>query len=365
MDAWLVLTHELCTYVERHEDLFGAGYAHHSGADEIRGRRSLLTLTGREHRAMHDFFDRELSKRALEPKRAMIRRTIDKQVAPIAPLGRAELDKEFAERVPIAVIAQLLGIPPDETALGRCRKAMVTLLAWFESAGDVPDLVEQARGAIRELENVIRPVALERRESPRDDIISHLWEFGPTRYADWDVNDVVDQCKVVFQAGSVTTQDLVCSLVHRVLVDDALRERALSDSDAVASLIEEVLRRDNPVQLRMRVASTDVELGGVSVREGERLYVVNAAANRDPARYSRPDDLDLERRGIYSHLAFNVGPRFCVGRWLARLEAAEALLGLLEGLPNLRLDRDAERPRFEQLMFRGFRPLHVLFDTPA
>ena len=102
----------------------------------------------------------------------------------------------------------------------------------------------------------------------------------------------------------------------------------------------------------MRVASADVELGGVPVRKGERLYVVNAAANRDLARYPRPDELDLERRGIYSHLAFNVGPRFCVGRWLARLEAAEAVLALLNRLPSLRLDPDGERPRFEQLMFR-------------
>jgi len=365
MDAWLVLTHELCTYVERREDLFAAGYAHHGGADEIRGRRSLLTLTGGEHRAMHEFFDRQLSKKALEPKQAMIKRTIDEHIDRIAALGRAELDRDFAERVPIAVVAQLLGIPPEETALRHCRNAMVTLLAWFESAGDIPDLVHQARSAIRELEEVIRPVVLERHKAPRDDIISHLWEFGRMRYEDWDASDVVDQCKVIFQAGSVTTQDLVCSLVHRVLIEDALRERVILDGDAARLLIEEILRCENPVQLRMRVACEDVELGGVSVRAGQRLYVVNAAANRDPARWERPDELDLERTGIYSHLAFNVGPRFCVGRWLARFEAGEALCALLARLPNLRLDAEAEPPGFEQLMFRAYRPLNVLFDSPA
>lgn len=363
MRAWLVLSHEHCTHVERNEDLFAAGYAHHEGADEIRGRRSLLTVTGREHRLLHEFFSAELSSKALEPRRAAIRRTIDAHLDRIAPLGRAELDRDFAERVPIAVVAELLGFSSDEASLARCRQAMVVLLAWFESAGESPELVEGARGAIRELEDVIRPAVLERRAEPRDDLISRLWEFGPTVYEDWNEVDVVDQCKAIFQAGSVTTQDLVCSLAYRLLVDGELRTRVVADGDAVPALVEETLRRENPVQLRMRVATGDAELGGVSIRAGERLYVVNAAANRDPARYERPDELDLGRRGIYSHLAFNVGPRLCVGRWLARIEAAAAVQALLERLPNLRLDPDAEPPEFQRFMFRAYRPLHVLFDA--
>ena len=364
MDAWLVLSHELCTLVERNEDLFAAAYAHHDGSDEIRGRRSLLTLTGREHRRLHEFFSEALSANAIERTRAAIRRIIHAQLDQLAPLGRAELDTDFAERVPIAVIAEVLGLPAtDEEALRRCREAMVELLAWFESGGAVPELVEQARSAIRTLEDVIRPVALERREQPKDDLISKLWEFGPMQYQDWDETDVVDQCKVILQAGSVTTQDLLCSLVYRVLIDDRLRERILDDTNAVPLLVEETLRRENPVQLRMRVANADTELGGKHIRGGDRLYVVNAAANRDPARYERPDELDLDRPGIYSHLAFNVGPRLCVGRWLARLEATEALPAILARLPGLRLDPDSAPPRFQQWMFRAYRPLHVVFDA--
>ena len=106
---------DLCTYVERNEDLITAGYAHQGGADEIRGRRSLLTVTGRKHGALHEFFDQKLSKNTPEPRRAMIKRTIDAQIDRIAPLGGTELDKDFAERVPIAVVAQLLGLRPEET----------------------------------------------------------------------------------------------------------------------------------------------------------------------------------------------------------------------------------------------------------
>ena len=118
MQAWLVLSYEHCAQVERNEDVYAAAYVHHDGADEIRGRRSLLTVTGRDHRRLHEFFSSALSSKAIEPKRDTIRRTIEAQLDQLAPLGRAELDRDFAERVPISVVAQILGLPvEDEQAL--------------------------------------------------------------------------------------------------------------------------------------------------------------------------------------------------------------------------------------------------------
>jgi cytochrome P450 len=116
------------------------------------------------------------------------------------------------------------------------------------------------------------------------------------------------------------------------------------------------------VQYRFRVANEDGELGGMPVKKNQVLILVNASANRDPAKYQCPADVDLNRRLPKEHLAFNTGPRVCVGAALARAEMEDALNILLDRLPNLRLDPNAETPRFRFHYTRSFRPLNVLFD---
>ena len=93
--------------------------------------------------------------------------------------------------------------------------------------------------------------------------------------------------------------------------------------------------------------------------------MLDAGANRDPARFGCPAQIDLERDSWRDHLAFSVGPRTCAGAALARAEVQEAVAKSLEWLPNLRLDPDAEPPRFKGFTLRSFRPLHARFDTPA
>lgn len=99
------------------------------------------------------------------------------------------------------------------------------------------------------------------------------------------------------------------------------------------------------------------------MKAGDVLALVHAAANRDPKRFSCPIDIDLDRPRLRDHLAFNVGPRTCVGAGLARTEMHDSIAMLLDRLPNLRLDPSAETPRFSSLFMRSWRPLHVLFDA--
>jgi cytochrome P450 len=103
----------------------------------------------------------------------------------------------------------------------------------------------------------------------------------------------------------------------------------------------------------------------VRIAAGDRVHPVNAAANRDPARYDEPDRLRLDRKGYASHLAFNAGPRFCVGAALARMQASEALGALLARVPRVRLHADRERPGYRGFVSRGFRPLWVVLDDAA
>ncbi len=113
------------------------------------------------------------------------------------------------------------------------------------------------------------------------------------------------------------------------------------------------------------MANRDCERGGQKIAKDDRLVLLHSAANREPAKYSCTRMADLTRKPANDHLAFNKGPRSCVGITLARSEMTEALKAVLERLPNVRLDDTAERPSFQGLFMRSWRPLNVVFDSLA
>lgn len=137
------------------------------------------------------------------------------------------------------------------------------------------------------------------------------------------------------------------------------------DSETIERYAEEVLRLYPSVHHTRRLANQDFELMGAQIKKEDRLFMLDAAANRDPARFGCPNQVDLERDAWREHLAFSVGPRTCAGAALARAEMEESVSKLLERLPNLRLDPDAEAPTLRGFLLRSYRPLHALFDPPA
>jgi cytochrome P450 len=102
-----------------------------------------------------------------------------------------------------------------------------------------------------------------------------------------------------------------------------------------------------------------VELGGVKIASGDMVHPVNAAANRDPARWNRPATFDPGRTKLAGHLAFNIGPRHCAGAHLSRLETTETVRALFAAFPDLALDEGAPPPRITGYVSRSWRPLHV------
>jgi cytochrome P450 len=366
MDAWLVLDHESCAFVETREDLFAEPTATLPGADRITGPHEFRSLTGEPHDTLHRFLARRWSLAEIEPYRdGFVRPIVAERIGAFAGAGRAELWSEFASLVPIAIIGRVIGLPPfDAGGLRQAKAYTEAVLAWRHSYGRDPRKVEAAVDATRALEALVRPVVQARRAQPSDDLISGLWEVGPSVVPAWSEQDVIDNVMPLFEAGAEMTALLIGIAIHLVLRDPELRARVRHGEEPLRRFVEETLRHTTVVHWRVRMATRDVELDGITIRAGERLHPVNAAANRDPERYEQPDRFDIDRQGYLSHLAFNVGPRHCVGAWLARMEACEALAALL-ALPNLALDTDAEPPRYQGLVTRTFRPLHVRFTTPV
>ena len=239
-----------------------------------------------------------------------------------------------------------------------------TVMTWIGSQNRGSDLTEKARAAGREINALLMPYMLERKKNPGDDLISRLWTDGPKILDNFTDEDALANAREMFLAGTDTTVHALANAFHILVTQPQVMAAVREDRNkALPNLVEEALRLYGSVQYRFRVANQDCEVGGVPVKKNQVLILINSAANRDPAKYACPADVDLGRSMPKEHLAFNAGPRTCVGAALARAEMVDAIGMLLDRVTNLRLDPDAPQPVFRFHYTRSFRPLHVLFDA--
>jgi cytochrome P450 len=363
MTTWLALSHDTCTLVERREDLFEEPTGSLPGAAEIVGRRDFRSLVGDEHETLHRSVSHAWRPDPIAPLAiAAVRPIVIDRIARLAELPAFELYEDLARFLPIAVIGRVLGLPDRDVAtLEEAKGWMEAVLAWRHTYGEDAALRDAAIEATKRLDPLLLDTVLARRDRPEADAISLLWSTGREVAADWNEQDVMDNAKFLFEGGSETTAFLICSAIHRLSEWPAARRAAtLADPAAFARFLEEVLRHSTVVHLRARRATQDVELGGVTILAGERVIAVNAAANRDPARWERPDELDPDRPRLWGHLAFNVGPRHCVGSHLARMEATEVIGGLWRAFPDLeRIPGTADSAVPLGFVSRAWRPVQL------
>jgi cytochrome P450 len=322
-------------------------------------------MRGKPHDALHKQLSKWLTPaRCEEFADTLIRPVARRVVEHVAPRGRCELHHDVAELIPLGVVGALLGMPAwDEPKLRHLKQRFDEILAWRHTYGTDDEILEIARRASFELDDELGPTVRARRDAPTDDLISELWRAGEEGVPDWTERDVLDQCKVLFEAGVETTALTLSSVAYVLATNEEARELVERDrGEPLARTIEETLRFNAPVQMRVRVALEDVELGGELIRKGDRVHPINAAANRDPRRYPEPDSFRLDRKGWASHLTFNVGPRQCVGAALARLEISETMTAMLDSWPGFRLDPEKPSPAFAGFVSRSYVPLYLAWN---
>ena len=246
--------------------------------------------------------------------------------------GTVDLVEEYASRLPVAVIAELLGIPADlhGRLLELGNDAAVTLdpgLSWSQ--------YQRAVRALRELHTWFDDHVAALRLEPGDDLLSALVQLdGPDGLTDLELRAIG---LLLLGAGFETTVNLIGNAV--VALDRHPDQAALVHDDPAlwANTVEEVLRFDSPVQITARQAARDTEVEGEEVRRGEALLLYLGGANRDPAVFSDPQTFDVTRSDADQHLAFSAGVHYCLGASLARLEARVGLQLLHERFPELAL----------------------------
>ncbi len=266
--------------------------------------------------------------------------------------GRAELVNEFTFPYPSQVIAGLLGLPQEDYT--QFQRWSISLLA----VGVNP---ERAAAATEALGKYLVPILAARREEPRDDLTSGLAE------AEIDGEKLSDEeiycfLHLLLPAGVETTYRSLGNLLYGLLSNPDQLDAVRDDRSLIPQAIEEATRWEPPLLSITRVATRDTELAGVPIPAGSSVMPMLGAANRDEVRYPDPNRFDIFREQR-AHIAWGHGPHVCMGMHLARMEMRVAINLLLDRLPNLRLDPEADDPHIRGQVFRSPTSLPVLFGT--
>lgn len=272
---------------------------------------------------------------------------VDELAAKIAADGSADLLEHLAQPLPVAVIAELLGVPTED---GPRLVVLSNSIVKMYEYGLAEKERDAAEAAAAEFVEYLRELAKRRATAPGDDIVSDLLRSELTE------DELVTTAVLLLMAGHEATVNVIGNGVNALLTHREQWARLVASPDLLEPCVEELIRFDSPLQLFERTATTDVEIAGFRVAEGEKIGALLGAAARDPKVFERPDTLDIGRTPN-AHLGFGMGIHYCVGAPLARVEIAAALNALTTKLPGLKVAREPERrPEF---VIRGLRTLPV------
>jgi hypothetical protein len=282
---------------------------------------------------------------------ALVASLIERMKALPAP----DLIEDFAARIPIEVIGNLLEVPRSERS--PLRGWSLAILSALEPAPS-PELLARGNAAVSEFVDYLRGLVAHRLAHPGDpeaDVLTRLLRGDDQ--GTLTETELLHNCVFLLNAGHETTTNLIANGVHALLAHRSQFDRLREQPGLIASAVEELLRFESPLQLNNRLATAPIELpSGAVIAPGTFVTLGIGAANRDPRVFADPERLDIGRKPN-NHLAFGQGAHACSGMNVARLEARIAIGALIEAFPKLALRGAPERDR--RVRFRGFRRLPV------
>jgi cytochrome P450 len=347
LGGWLVTRRDLALRVMRDPVTFTVDDPRFSTARVV--GPSMLSLDGAGHKRHREPFTEPFRVRDVHTRyAAFVERESDRLIDAIGPRGGAELRREVAGPLAVAVVAESLGLVGADTQ---------AVLSWYDAiVGAVSDLTAgrtaapAAGAAFAALSASVEATVAARHSGS---LLAAAAESGHL-----ELPEVTSNAAVLMFGGIETTEGMIANAVLHLLENPDQLALVRADPALVDAAVEESLRLEPAAATVDRYATTDVTLGDATVRRGDLVTVSISAANRDPAVFEDPDRFDLGRDNSRLQLAFAHGPHFCLGAHLARLEARTCLLALLRRLPDLRLDPAAPTaPR--GLVFRKPPALHV------
>ena len=319
--SWLITRYDDCMAVVRDDARFSAnqGYAN-----------SMLVTDPPEHTRLRSLVNKAFTARAVTQLAPRVQEIVDGLLNAVAERGEMEAIADFAYPLPITVIAELLGVEPEKREF--FRRVSVPIAVALGPIRD-PQLAVNAFSGRNELLMYFDELIQKRRQEPRDDMVSAMIQ-AEERGDFLTHGELLGMLFLLLVGGHETTVNLIGNGLLALLThpDQMAHFRETEGGERIA--IDEILRWDAPVQYSGRVARADVELSGKTIRAGDSVRMIFAAANRDPAVFEDPETLNVAR-DPNPHLAFGYGTHFCLGAQLARLEGQIALSTLVRRFPGI------------------------------
>jgi len=318
-------------------------------------RHWMLQQDPPDHSRLRGLVVKAFTARRVEDMRPRIQHIVDQTLDRIIPQGHMDLIEDFAFRLPVTIICDMLGIPEEHRELfynGSRDSGRI-----LDPVPLTPQDIAKSNAAFAMSQMYFQQLFELRRKQPGDDLTTQLVQ------AEEDGSKLTNEeltanIILLFGAGHETTVNLIGNGLLALHRNPDQLELLQARPDLITNAIEEFLRYDSSVQMTGRVALEDIDdLGGKKIPKGESVLCLLGSANRDPAVYpDHPDRLDITRPNVRP-LSFGGGIHFCLGAQLARIEAEIAISTLLRRLPGLRLD-DAENPEWRPtFVLRGLKRL--------
>jgi len=373
--VWVITRHDDLTWLTRHHELFSSAvfrndpkppYPDINESDlglydefvRMYQADQFIQYDRPEHlemrKAIHGYF----TPKSMEEWRPFVQKAINELLDQIQDQGHMDLMRDFATPLPVMVIAEMMGVPPEGRAY--IRELAEKLL--YIGRGE-PDRMKPLSEGMKGMEEYVSPLVDERLVNPGTDFISVL--ANGERDGIFNRHQVLVNTSLLLLAGHETTINLLCNgtlafIQHPDQWDLLKADQGNTLPPLINRATEECLRYDAPVKSIQRIASEDVEMRGKTIRKEDRIRWFMSPANRDPDKFDSPETFDITR-WPNPHVAFGSGIHHCLGAGLARLEGQEAFKALVERFPRFRLDTDQLEYQ-PSITFRSLKSLPVAWD---
>ncbi|QFT76247.1 cytochrome P450 [Erythrobacter sp. THAF29] len=372
MGMYVVYSYDLCNEATTKPEIFSNDFAALMGAEDEEIQEilkegwdnppTLLTADHPVHTRNRKLVNLAFSAPRVNAIEEDMRAKSIELIEAMASNGEAEFVEEFAIPLPVAMIAQQIGLDNDPKQVKYWSDAAVDR---FSQLIDRERQLECVRAFV-EYQKYMKSKIDERREKGGDDLLTDLVEArveGETPLTDEEIMSVMQQFMV---AGNETTTSTIAGCLLQLIRNPDQMEKAKAaaggrDPKLIQNMIEEALRYETPTAGMWRIVKQDTELGGVELSAGTVVQLRYAAANRDPKKFENPDKFDIERKNARAHLAFGKGPHMCVGNMLSRKEMLVAFDELLERLDNFAIADEEGIRILPNILLRGVTRLPITF----
>lgn len=325
-------------------------------------RTTLLTMDPPEHTRLRRLLTPAFTPRAIDALHPRITAVVRSALADLDKADEVDVIAEIGYPIPLAVMCELLDVDIEGAQLLRTETPKLVGMLEFDPDEEAVLAAEEATASIA---LHLLPILGDRRHRPGEDLASQLLCLGDNGDAlgldDLGLDEVLATCILLLTAGHETTANLIGNGVLTLMEHPAQLHLLQRDPALIKPAIEEILRFECPAKIVGRTSLIDRQLGGATIRAGQRVLVLLGAANRDPGQFRDPECFDITRTPA-AHLAFGAGPHFCLGAALSRAETQETLRQLLPLLTEWRLAPGAPAWRVSDT-FRALEKLHLV--SPA